>query len=448
MKYYLIFIIVLTSVCRLFGQSSPVLIGQQIPDDLNLEMNDQSIPVKLSKFKGKLLILDFWATWCSPCVAMMPKTDSLQKQFSGKVEILPVTYQDKKTVEVFTKHMRESKNLQFHSVINDKILNGIFPHSSIPFYVWIDQSGKVVATTEAKEVNANNIQEALNSNFIPINSISGHVNREVDIYKPAFVDGIAYLNAEKDSSTITEAIDIHNIIYRSIIAKYIPSLTSQMSWDSVFFSARNSALINIYRLYFGLTYNKNPYLFWSKSRTSIEIKDPVLLNKVTSDSEGAKFEHWLETNGYNYELIWRGAKTWKEKKALLKRDIDANFTIPFGISADLEKREIPSDVLMLKDSSRLKQSTGGKAFEEHDAFFYKQQNLPLSRFVGLLSSYFWQLSNKAIFDETRFKGLVDLELNCNMNDFDAVNKALAKYGLRFEEGNRPTDVLVIKEAKK
>jgi thiol-disulfide isomerase/thioredoxin len=448
MKYKLIIILSLISVSRIFGQSSPAIIGEQLPDNLNVEFNDRSAPVMLSTFKGKLLILDFWATWCSPCVAMLPKTDSLQKQFSDKVEFIPVTYQDKMTVEAFTKRLRESKNIQFHSVINDKKLNDLFPHSSIPFYVWIDQTGKVVATTEAKEVNENNIKEALNGNFLPINSISGHVNREVDIYKPAFVDGIAYLNADKDSSTITEAIDIHNVIYRSIVARYIPSLTSQMSWDSVFFSARNSALINIYRLYFGLTYNKNPYLFWSKSRTSIEIKDPVLLNKVTSDSEGAKFEHWLETNGYNYELIWRSAKTWKEKKALLKRDIDANFSIPFGISADLEKRIIPSDVLMLKDSSRLKRSTGGKPFEEHDAFSYKQQNLPLSKFVGLLSSYFWQLSSKAIFDETKFKEPVDIELNCNMNDFDAVNKALTKYGLSFEEGNRPTEVLVIKEAKK
>ena len=34
---------------------------------------------KLSDFKGKLLILDFWATWCAPCVAAIPKLENLQK---------------------------------------------------------------------------------------------------------------------------------------------------------------------------------------------------------------------------------------------------------------------------------------------------------------------------------------------------------------------------------
>ncbi len=45
--------------------------------------------IKLSDFKGKVVILNFWATWCPPCRAEIPDFIDLQKQYQGKgVEII------------------------------------------------------------------------------------------------------------------------------------------------------------------------------------------------------------------------------------------------------------------------------------------------------------------------------------------------------------------------
>ncbi|MGB4400563.1 MAG: TlpA disulfide reductase family protein, partial [Daejeonella sp.] len=74
------------------AQTAALKIGDKVPDvTINNISNYKSTSAKLSDFKGKLLILDFWATWCAPCIAMIPKMDSLEKAFEGKVAFLSVT---------------------------------------------------------------------------------------------------------------------------------------------------------------------------------------------------------------------------------------------------------------------------------------------------------------------------------------------------------------------
>ena len=155
-------LIILTSV-HTHAQTKPLNIGDQAPDITIAQLlNYKTSSFKLSDFKGKLLIIDFWATWCSPCVAMMPKTDSLQKQFNGRVQFLPVSKEGKNLVEGFLAKMNKEKHITIASACNDTLLNSLFVHHYLPYYVWIDQNGKVIATTEAKEVNEKNIWNALN----------------------------------------------------------------------------------------------------------------------------------------------------------------------------------------------------------------------------------------------------------------------------------------------
>jgi thiol-disulfide isomerase/thioredoxin len=49
-------------------------------------------PVKLADFKGKVVVMNVWATWCGPCVAEMPTLAKLQSEFAGKpVEVVAVS---------------------------------------------------------------------------------------------------------------------------------------------------------------------------------------------------------------------------------------------------------------------------------------------------------------------------------------------------------------------
>jgi peroxiredoxin len=60
--------------------------------------------LKLSDYKGKLVVVNFWASWCNPCVTEFPSMVKLIDRMKGQVQIIAVaTDDDRKDVEAFTK---------------------------------------------------------------------------------------------------------------------------------------------------------------------------------------------------------------------------------------------------------------------------------------------------------------------------------------------------------
>ena len=117
------------------------LIGQKAPDFQTQFLNEEEF--KLSEQKGKVVILDFWATWCGPCVRALPE---LQKAASGfnknKVALLAVNQgESKKVISKFLK----KKQLKALSVILDETrkIGGDYKVKGIPKTVIIDQKGVV-----------------------------------------------------------------------------------------------------------------------------------------------------------------------------------------------------------------------------------------------------------------------------------------------------------------
>ena len=75
--------------------------ADQEPPVAGRPMPDFSLPgeggghVSLDDYKGKILVLNFWATWCGPCVDEVPSLDQFAKTFQGKgVEVLAISVDD------------------------------------------------------------------------------------------------------------------------------------------------------------------------------------------------------------------------------------------------------------------------------------------------------------------------------------------------------------------
>ena len=437
----LLFVILFNPVS--FAQKKSFVIGDSIPDlKFSPIINFRAPNAKLSDFKGKLVILDFWATWCSPCVAMLPKTDSLQKIFQGKVQFLPVTYQDKETTSSFLAKVKRFRNTLVPSVVKDTLLNSLFPHSSIPYFVWI-KDGRMIATTEGSEINASTINKVLQGDYSGLDMTVEAPAKSLNMSDPVFILGVPY--AGQDTANVSvQAVDPGDVVCQSVVTKALPGLRTGISCNSLHFIAVNSSMMSMYQFYYSLISTPPTQAYFNKSRYKIVVKDSVLRNRIISYASGKMFEKWLQTNGYCYELIWKNVKSWKEKTDLLKADLDRYFAGPMAVSVGLENVKLNSDVLVRTDTGVNLKTSGGKAYAKYDAYSYSQRNMPLSRFYAQMN-YFLQISERPVLDETRFKGNVDLDINCKMSDLEAVNKELEKYGLRFIKEERPTDMLVFKD---
>jgi cytochrome c biogenesis protein CcmG/thiol:disulfide interchange protein DsbE len=67
----------------------PRLIGSPAPD---FTLKDSDRTVSLHDFRGKMVVLNFWTSWCPPCVEEMPSLVQLQKNMGSRLTVLAVSW--------------------------------------------------------------------------------------------------------------------------------------------------------------------------------------------------------------------------------------------------------------------------------------------------------------------------------------------------------------------
>lgn len=97
--------------------------------------------IELASFEGKVVFLDFWASWCPPCRASLPAVEKLHKKYADNkdVVIIGVNMEDAATAKKFL----EGKQKKYINVVGDEHTAKMYQVRGIPAFFLIDRKGNI-----------------------------------------------------------------------------------------------------------------------------------------------------------------------------------------------------------------------------------------------------------------------------------------------------------------
>ena len=103
-------------------------------------------PIRLRDYKGSVVLLNFWATWCSPCLAEIPELVKWQKKYPG-LQIIGITYppQTRREIRRFVRKLK----INYPIIQGTTELKSFFTTSeTLPWTVVLNAAGNIHATIE------------------------------------------------------------------------------------------------------------------------------------------------------------------------------------------------------------------------------------------------------------------------------------------------------------
>ena len=435
----------------------PLQIGDRLPELLitNIinQQEKQAFQIR-DLYTNGLLIIDFWATWCVPCIHEMEFLDSLRGAYPEKFKVLMVTYEDKTRIDNFLSGTAGKKIGTKNLIIAtcDTLLHQLFPHRTIPHNVWVDSNGIIRAITTKSEITADNI----------LSFRSGETSS---------------LRHKKESLNFNPINEFHfadsTFSYRSIISPHISVGTSGTRGGSIaedprsFFQWNGSIthlFFNAYSLYNEHSHN-NRYpsfvlrdkLMEVHTRDSLRLFYPSeILKKLLNGSKYKDLESWGEENTYCYALTLPKRVKHTKFRDYMFSDLERQF----NIRASIESRKTQGMVVTL-DRERKFTPLSGKSDTKPSIIWISTQKLKIenSSIDAILNWMYASYDDRYIklpfFNEVAPER--DIRINTTLNFADLINekqlsvspemiwKKLGEYGFRFREGIRNYPILILKD---
>jgi thiol-disulfide isomerase/thioredoxin len=121
-----------------------LVLGQGEKPATKLELKDvEGRALRLSDYKGRVVLLNFWATWCAPCRAEMPDLVKWQREYKGKgLQVIGVTYPPAELAEV--REFIKSIKVNYPVALGEEQTKALFDKGeTLPVTVVIDKKGMV-----------------------------------------------------------------------------------------------------------------------------------------------------------------------------------------------------------------------------------------------------------------------------------------------------------------
>ncbi len=139
-------VLLLWAMCLALGacggeESSPVAAGDSYRDFTAVLADGSTFT--LSDHEGSVILLNFWATWCGPCVGEMPAFPRLVEKYGDDLTLIAVNLgEDEETVKGFL----EDRGYDFPVALDpEEAVGALYPTDGIPYTVLIGRDGKVAS---------------------------------------------------------------------------------------------------------------------------------------------------------------------------------------------------------------------------------------------------------------------------------------------------------------
>lgn len=154
-------------VLMLFSWSAWAAVGAGKPaQDFSLRDTNNTTQT-LSQYKGKVVLINFWATWCGPCQVEMPHLQKMYTELGAQgLVVLGISADDAKTTSM-VKPLAKNKGLTYPVLLDTQsaVVSQYNPSKTLPFNVLVDRSGNVASVysgyNPGDEVNLRKAVEAL-----------------------------------------------------------------------------------------------------------------------------------------------------------------------------------------------------------------------------------------------------------------------------------------------
>jgi len=386
--------------------------------------NKSGASISLNDYKGKLIIIDFWNRWCGACIEAFPKMEKLQNEFGDKIKILLVTNDsDKELVKLF----RKVKLPALTIISNDSILNGMFPHISVPHHVWINPDGRIQFITDGYNATAQNVAKVLEKKDVRlrVKQEATDFNEDEDLWKEGNGRLQKYINSYSFGMS-----NLYRIINTTHYGFKKDSINNACGFKFV-----NISLLMLYKIAFGGSVNYENKDFYKDNRVEFNVIDGNKFFDYPTETDS--IPDWEQRNIISYESKW-----YLNNDSLAYQYLreDANRFFPFSVH--VENKEVACYILKRAGNFNSIKSAKKEKLWIYTDSSYILNNMPVSIIIESLNGL--ELFKRApVVDETNYSSNIDVHLINAFTDMATLKKQLLRNGLLLERGKRKMRMLVI-----
>ena len=153
----LIFSFFFLFICLVSNGDVPYKKGDVIKDFTAEKILNSSVSSgSFNSLKKNITIIDFFGTWCIPCVRALPLLDNLQKKYADQLAVILVSVEKQ---EQLNKFLAARKHILFPIIIDgDNEITNLFQPPSFPYTVVVNNKNQIIAITEASEITDEKIK--------------------------------------------------------------------------------------------------------------------------------------------------------------------------------------------------------------------------------------------------------------------------------------------------